>query len=94
MCVYMLIKNGVASGVYIVTVTFTSVHDCAHHQSWPLSVGQCGCAAAVWCGGLLCPGPPVPRPHPAHTPASATVKSHVQQAWLEGEKKSDIDSRC
>lgn len=80
-------KNVVASGVCIVTVTFTSVRDCAHHQSWLLSVGRCGCAAAVWCGGSLCRGPPVPRPRPAHTLASATVKSHVQQPWLEGEKK-------
>lgn len=74
--------------VSIATVTFISVHDCAHHQSWPLSVGQCGCAAAVWCGGLLCPGPPVPRPHPGRTLASATVKSRVRRAWLvRGEKK-------
>lgn len=69
---------------------FTSVRDCAHHQSWHPSVRQCGCAAAVWCGGLLCPGPPVPRPRPDHTLASATVKSHVPPAQLEG-KNTDID---
>lgn len=83
LCVYKLKNNVVASGVF--SVTFTSVHDCAH-QSWPPSVGQCGCAAAVWCGGLRCPGPPVPRPRPDRILASATVKSHVPRARLEGQK--------
>lgn len=91
-CLYVE-NHVVISCVSIVNVTFISVRVCAHRQSWPLSAGQCGCAAAVWCGGLLCPGPPGPRPRPDHTLASAAVKSHVPRARLEGGKR-DIDLRC
>lgn len=62
----------------------------AHRRSWRLSVGQCGCAAAVWCGGPLCPGPPVPRPRPDRTPASATAKSRAPRARLEGGQKATL----
>lgn len=68
-----------------------SVFDCTHHQSCSLSVGQCGCIAAVQYGGLLCLGPPLPRPRPAHTLVSAAVKSHDPQAQLQ-EKKRENDS--
>lgn len=85
MCSGYVENNQSASGVNSVTLS------CTHQQPWPLSVGQCGCAAAVRCAELLCSGPPVPRPRPDRILALAAAESHVRREQLEvGQKKGKI----
>lgn len=65
----------------------SSLVRCAHRWFWPLSEGQCGCAAEVLCGAQPCPGPPAPRPYLDRRQVSAIATSRAQRAQLEKNQK-------